>query len=295
MTATVFDGRAVAARIKRQTAERVHRLAAQEVRVRLDAILAGDSAAGALFTQSQQRQCREAGIAYHLHTLPAGCTQQDVTGLIRQVNDDPDVTGILLNLPLPAGLDTPAAQYCIDPYKDIEGVNPTNIGMLFYNCPIMAPCTSVAVLEVVRELGCEVRGMHAVVIGMGTVTGRPMALNLMQQDATVTACNVYTKNLRELTRQADILVATAGVPGLVTADHVKPGSIVIDVGINRVPVSPGSDKTKVVGDVRFDEVREVASVITPVPGGVGPVTVAVVLRAATEAAERQRGPRRLDV
>lgn len=193
MTATVFDGKAVAAKIKQQTAERVRRLAGQGIRVRLDVILAGNSAAGTIFTQSQERQCREVGIAYHLHTLPTGCTQQDVTGLIRRLNDDPQVTGILLNLPLPADLDTPAAQYCIDPYKDIEGVNPTNIGMLFYNCPIMAPCTSAAVLEVMRELGCQVRGRHAVVIGMGTITGRPIALNLMQQDATVTACNKYTK------------------------------------------------------------------------------------------------------
>ena len=198
-----------------------------------------------------------------------------------------------MNLPFPDGIDTPAAKYCIDPYKDIEGVNPVNIGMLFYNCPIMAPCTASAVLEVLAHIGCRVRGLHAVVIGMGTITGRPMALNLMQQDATVTACNVHTRDLAEHTRRADLIVATAGVPGLIGAEHVKPGAVVIDVGINRVPVEPGSSKTRIVGDVRFDEVREIAGVVTPVPGGVGPVTVAIVLRSATEAVRRQRGPRRI--
>lgn len=293
MTASVFDGKALAATIKQETAARVRHLTAEGVAVRLDAIMVGDADAGAIFAQSQARQCREVGIAYHLHTLAGDAGQNDVHELIQRLNEDPEVTGILLNVPLPAGIDTPAAQYCIDPYKDIEGVNPVNIGMLFYDCPIMAPCTASAVLEILKHVGCQVRGMHAVVIGMGTITGRPMALNLIQQDATVTTCNVHTKDLAEHTRRADLIIATAGVPGLVTADHVQPGAIVIDVGINRVPVAPGSRQTRLVGDVLFDEVCERAGVVTPVPGGVGPVTVAIVLRSATEAAQRQRGPRRI--
>ena len=293
MSAAVFDGNTLAATITVETAERVRVLNDVGMNVRLDAVLVGDPSAGAIFAQSQEKRCREMGIAYHLHALAANATQQDICGRICRLSEDQDVTGILLNLPLPDGIDTPAAKYCIDPYKDIEGVNPVNIGMLFYDCPIMAPCTAAAVLEILRHIGCTVRGLHAVVVGMGTVTGRPMALNLMQQDATVTACNVYTKDLIGHTRRADLLIAAAGVPGLISAEHVKPGAIVIDVGINRVPVGPGSVQTRIVGDVRFDEVREVAGVITPVPGGVGPVTVAVVLRAATEAAARRCDPRRI--
>jgi methylenetetrahydrofolate dehydrogenase (NADP+)/methenyltetrahydrofolate cyclohydrolase len=293
MGATVFDGNALATAIKAQTAERVRALREAGVAVRLDAVLVGDPSAAAIFAQSQEKRCRELGIVYHLHALPADAAQQDVCGHIRRLSEDPEVTGILLNLPLPDGMDTPAAKYCIDPYKDIEGVNPVNIGMLFYDCPIMAPCTATAVLEILRHIGCSVRGLHAVVVGTGTVTGRPMALNLMQQDATVTACNVYTRDLIDHTRRADLLIAAAGVPGLIGAEHIKPGAIVIDVGIHRVPIGPGSAQTRIVGDVRFDEVREVAGVITPVPGGVGPVTVAVVLRAATEAAARRHDPRRI--
>jgi methylenetetrahydrofolate dehydrogenase (NADP+)/methenyltetrahydrofolate cyclohydrolase len=293
MTATVFDGKALAARIKRSTADQVRALNGQGVGVRLDGIVVGDPEVGLIFAQSQERQCREVGIQYELHRLPGTSTQDEITSEINRLNADPQVTGIVLNLPLPPGIDAPAVQYVIDPYKDIEGVSPANVGMLFYDCPIMAPCTSVAVLEILREIGFTVRGTEATVIGMGAITGRPMILNLMQQDATVTACNVHTQDLARHTRHADLLIATAGVPGLIGAEHVKPGAVVIDVGVSRVPDGSGGSGFSIVGDVRFDEVREVADVITPVPGGVGPVTVAVAVRAATEAARRQLGPRRI--
>lgn len=293
MGATLFDGKALAARIKQSTADQVRALMHQGVGVRLDGIIVGDPEVALIFAQSQQRQCREVGIQYELHSLPATSTQDEITSEINRLNADPKVTGIVLNLPLPAGIDTPAVQYGIDPYKDIEGVSPANVGLLFYDCPIMAPCTSVAVLEILREMGFTVRGAEATVIGMGAITGRPMILNLLQQDATVTGCNVHTRDLARHTRHADLLIATAGVPGLIGAEHVKPGAVVIDVGVSRVQGGPGGSGFSIVGDVRLNEVREVAGVVTPVPGGVGPVTVAVALRAATEAARRQLGPRRI--
>jgi methylenetetrahydrofolate dehydrogenase (NADP+)/methenyltetrahydrofolate cyclohydrolase len=209
------------------------------------------------------------------------------------LNEDPRVTGILLNLPLPEGLDTPAMQYAIDPYKDVEGVNPANIGLLFYDQPIIAPCTALAVREVLKEAGVAVRGQEAVVVGQGSVAGKPVSLFLLQQMATVTCCHIATRDLARHTRRADILVVAVGKPGLITGEHVKPGATVVDVGINRVTDDSGGHR--IVGDVAFDEVRNVAGVLTPVPGGVGPVTVAILLRSAAEAARKQHHtPRRLD-
>lgn len=291
-TARIIDGQKLAARIKCEAAEMVRELAAEGIGVSLDAVIVGDPAAGEIYARSQRKRCEEVGIEYRLHTLPSRSTEADIAALIRKLNADPSVTGILLHLPLPEGIDAPAMQYCIDPYKDIEGVNPSNIGLLFYGDPIIAPCTAIAVMEILKEADVDPHGMNAVVVGQGPIAGRPVTLFLLQRMATVTACHVATRDLLQHTRHADLLIVAVGKRDLIRAEHVKPGAVVVDVGINSV-VLPDGQKA-IVGDVCFNEVKEIASVITPVPGGVGPVTVAILLRSAAEAARQQRvTPRRL--
>ncbi len=288
----IVDGRAVAARIKQEARTAVAELAAQGSRVCLDALLIGDAGAGEIYARSQRSRCEEVGIEYRLHTLPAGVDNDAVRDAIRRLNNDPGVTGILLNLPLPPHIDAPAMQYYIDPYKDVEGVNPSNIGLLFYDSPINAPCTALAVMEILREVGCDPRGMNAVVVGQGNVAGKPISLFLLHKMATVTCCHIATRDLAAHTRQADLLICAVGKPGLIGKDHVRSGAIVIDVGINSVPAANGTKR--IVGDVLFDEVADRCAVITPVPGGVGPVTVAMLLRSAADAARKQLAtPRRL--
>ena len=286
MPARIIDGRALAASIRRDTAQQVRELRTQGVEVRLAAVLVGNPDSAEIYARSQAARCREVGIDYQAHTLPAESSELEITDLIHRLNRTADVTGVLLNLPLPPGINAPAVQYAIDPYKDAEGVNPANIGFVFYDCPIIAPCTALAVMEILHQVGWEPRGQHAVVVGQGAIAGRPISLFLLQQMATVTACHVETRDLASHVRQADLVVAAAGVPGLIRGEHLKPGAVVIDVGINRVAGENG--RTAIVGDVRFDEAREVASVLTPVPGGVGPVTVAILMRSAAEAARKQR-------
>lgn len=290
--ATIIDGRAVGRRIKHEAAAQVSALNDKGVRVSLDAIIVGDPEAGGIYARSQRKRCLDVGIEYRLHRLDADASDSDIRGLIQKLNVDSDVTGILLNFPLPDGIDAPAMQYCIDPYKDVEGVNPSNIGLLFYDQPIIAPCTALAVMEILREAGVNPRGLHAVVVGQGAIAGRPVSLFLLQQMATVTSCHIATRDLCRHTREADLLIVAVGKPDLIKAEHVKPGAIVIDVGINTVPGTDGG--RAIVGDVAFAEVEQVASVLTPVPGGVGPVTVAILLRSAAEAAGKQLvSPRRL--
>ena len=292
-TARVIDGKALGQRIKDETAKQVRALAAQDVRVSLDAVMVGDPTAGEIYARSRRKRCEEVGIEYRLHTLGGDATEADIRSLFRELNQDERVTGIVLNLPLPEGIDTPAMQYCIDPYKDVEGVNPANIGLLFYDSPIIAPCTALAVMEILHEAGVRPHGLNAVVIGQGAIAGRPVSLFLLQEMATVTGCHIATRELREHTLKADLLVVAVGKPGLIRAEHVKPGAVVIDVGINSVTDAEG--QRKIVGDVAVDEVKQSASIITPVPGGVGPVTVAILLRSAAEAARKQRAvPRRLE-
>jgi methylenetetrahydrofolate dehydrogenase (NADP+)/methenyltetrahydrofolate cyclohydrolase len=287
MPAQILDGRAIAARIRDRTAELVSHLRRHGVTVRLEAVIAGDSEASKLYAKSQESRCREVGIEYRVHALPAEADQGRIIELIRQLNQDPSVTGILLNLPLPAGIDTMSVQYAIDPYKDVEGVNPANIGLLFYDRPIIAPCTALAVMEILQDAGVKPKGLDAVVVGQGSIAGRPISLFLLHEMATVSACHEATRDLGRHTRGADLLITAAGVPGLIRAEHIKPGAIVIDVGISQV--SDGSGGTRIAGDVRFDEVAQVAGAITPVPGGVGPVTVAILMASAAQAAAKQHG------
>lgn len=295
MAAEIIDGKALAERMRAEIRHQVKTLAAEGRQPKLAAIIVGEPAAGMVYARSQARQCSDMGIEYELVQVPEACGAGCLCEQIDRLNRDDSVTGIMLHLPLPPEIDAPSMQYRIDPYKDVEGVNPANIGMVFYGQPIIAPCTALAVVELIKETGMQLRGANAVVVGQGAIVGLPITVFLVQQFATVTGCHVATRDLAAHTRQADLLVVAVGKAGLIGAEHVKPGAVVIDVGINQTQTTDANGKTisKTVGDVDFDAVREVASAITPVPGGVGPVTVAMLLRNTVEAARKQLARRQL--
>ena len=280
MAAELIDGTALAESIKNDVRRRAEAIAAP---VRLCAVLVGGTPAGELYANRQADACRNVGIQYQLHKLPADISQRDLQLEIRRLNADASVTGIMMHLPLPEHLDASRMQYEIDVRKDVEGVNPANIGYVVYGHTLIAPCTALAVIELIKATGLPLRGAEAVVVGASEIAGKPIALLLAEQMATVTLCHVATRDLRVHTRRADILVVAVGKPGLIGAEHVRDGVVVIDVGINRVTQPDGAKKT--VGDVDFDAVRAKASHITPVPGGVGPMTVAMLLRNTLRSAE----------
>jgi len=289
MAATIIDGRALAARLREQTAERVRSLSQAGTQVRLDAVLvqSSDDAAAHVYAQNQARMCAEIGIDYELHELPNGSTERELCRTIDRLNQDDRASAIMVHMPIPIGIDTYTVQSAIAPAKDVEGVNPANIGNIVYGRSSIAPCTALAVLKMIESTGIDLRGKFAVCVGASDIVGKPVAVLLMQRQATVVSCTKYTRDITELTRKADILVTATGVPGLIRNDWVRNGAVVIDVGISRVPGADG--KMRTVGDVKVAEVSEVASWVSPVPGGVGPVTVAVLLENVVAAAERMTG------
>ena len=270
---------------------RAAKLAARGTPTRLDAILVDSGDNGArVYAENQARTCEQLGIGYTLHELPAGSDQASILAALKGLNEDPGVHAVMVHMPLPAGVDPHAIQARIDPDKDVEGVNPANIGNVVYGRSMKAPCTALATLRMLDHTGVDLKGKRCVVVvGASAHVGRPIAVLLMQREATVVSCNKFTQGLGDLCRSADVLIPAAGVPGLISADMVKPGAIVVDVGVNRVKAVDGSMKT--VGDALFAEVEGVAGWISPVPGGVGPVTVAVLLHNVVDAAEATAGSR----
>jgi methylenetetrahydrofolate dehydrogenase (NADP+)/methenyltetrahydrofolate cyclohydrolase len=283
MAAKIIDGVSIAGRIREEVKQRVAELALAGRRVHLAAVLVGSSSAGELYAQRQGEACRSVGIGYELLTLPGDSSTERVAETIEKLNHDSSVTGIMLHLPLPEHLDATELQYKIDPVKDVEGVNPANIGYVVYGHTLIAPCTALAVLELIQSTGVTIRGAEAVVVGASEIAGKPIALLLTEQMATVTLCHIATRDLKQHTRRAEILVVAVGKAGLIGVDHVREGAVVIDVGINRITAADGSKKT--VGDVDFEAVRQKAGAITPVPGGVGPMTVAMLLKNTLRSAE----------
>ncbi len=279
--ATVIDGKKLSEELRRSLADRV-RTAGRPVR--LDAILVGDDRSSAIYAENQGKTCADVGIHYVLHRLPQGAGYDEIAGRVLLLNTEDDVKAIMLHLPLPAGVDTERVQSLIAPEKDIEGVNPANIGNVVYGRRSLVPCTALAAVEMIESTGTQLKGQRCVIVGASNIVGKPIAVLLMRAEATVISCNRYTRDLASLTSTADVLVAAAGVPGLIRGDMVKPGAVVIDVGINRVKGPDGKSMT--VGDVAFDEVKYVAASLSPVPGGVGPMTVAMLLRNCVEAALR---------
>jgi methylenetetrahydrofolate dehydrogenase (NADP+)/methenyltetrahydrofolate cyclohydrolase len=276
MSAQIIDGSALAGKMKLEVTDQVKALVARGKPVHLTALLVGSTSAGELYAQRQGEACRAVGINYQLLTYPAEITQRELKLEIRRLNVDPSVTGIMMHLPLPGHLDHPRLQYEIDVVKDVEGVNPANIGYVVYGHTLIAPCTALAVIELIKSTGIELAGAEAVVVGASEIAGKPIALLLAEQMATVTLCHIKTRDVALHTRRADIVVVAVGKPHLIHGSQIKEGAVVIDVGINRVTAADGTKRT--VGDVDFETAREKAGFITPVPGGVGPMTVAMLLR-----------------
>ena len=272
----IIDGKAVAADIRAQLKDRIGRSGKE---VGLAVVMVGDNPASRVYVRNKEKACRETGILSRTYELPEGVSQPELEALIVSLAADERVHGILLQLPLPEGLDARSALAKIPPSKDVDGFSAENIGRLARNEECTVACTPLGVMELLHRYGVEPRGKRAVVIGRSNIVGRPMALLLLNADATVTICHSRTVNLAEECARADILVAAIGKPNFVTADMVKEGAVVIDVGINRVD-------GKLVGDVDFAAVSQKASLITPVPGGVGPMTIAMLLQNAVSCAER---------
>lgn len=284
--AALIDGKAIAAQIKTDVAREVRKLRDAGLPIRLVAVLAGQSPAARVYAENQARTCGELGIQYTLRELPQTVRQEELDGLLGELARDKSVTGIMLHMPLPPHINSQQSQYAIDLLKDVEGVNPGNIGHVVYGHSIIAPCTALAVVTLIESTGISLAGSEVAMVGASRITGKPTALLLSERGATVTLCDIHTRDLVPHTRRADVVVVAVGKPGLIDQRHIRPGAVVIDVGINRVAAvdAQGRPGWRTVGDVDFDSVRPIAAWITPVPGGVGPMTVAMLLRNTVRAA-----------
>jgi methylenetetrahydrofolate dehydrogenase (NADP+)/methenyltetrahydrofolate cyclohydrolase len=278
-----IDGKAVAARVRAEVADAAAGLRAQGIAPTLAAVLVGDDPASAVYVRSKTRAAREAGVDVRDHKLPATTTQAELEALIAGLNADPIVDGILVQLPLPAPLDADAVIRALDPDKDVDGLHPMSLGLLAQGKPSFVPCTPSGCMRLLREVGAELSGARAVVVGRSLLVGKPIALLLANASATVALCHSRTRDLADEVRRADIVVAAVGRPGLVRGDWIRPGAVVLDVGMNRTADG------KLVGDVEFAAAAARARAITPVPGGVGPMTIACLLENTVRAARRRRG------
>ncbi len=290
MTAKIIDGKAAAQALRERVGQEVARLVAEhDLQPGLAVVLVGEDPASQVYVRNKGRQTVEAGMLSHEHKLDASVSEAELLALVAQLNDDPTVHGILVQLPLPDHIDEQRVIEAIDPAKDVDGFHPLNAGALANGDPkALVPCTPVGCLLMLREqFDGDLSGQSALVIGRSNIVGKPMAQLLLQESCTVTIAHSRTRDLPGVCRQADIVVAAVGRPEMVRGDWIKPGAVVIDVGINRVPGE--GDKTRLVGDVAFDEAVTVAGAITPVPGGVGPMTIACLLRNTVVAACRQAG------
>ena len=281
--ATIIDGKAVAAKVKQEAAARVAQLKAKGRACGLAVVLVGDDPASAVYVRNKRRDCVECGIEALDYDLPATCTQEELEELLSELNADPAVSGILVQMPLPGHLDPERAIAHISPEKDVDGFHPVNLGRLMRGLDGPRPCTPTGVMRLLREYNVPVAGRQAVVLGRSTIVGKPMALMLMEEHATVTICHSKTPNAAETSQRADIVISAIGRPNLVKADWMAPGATVIDVGMNR------DENGRLCGDVDYVEVEPVAGAITPVPGGVGPMTRAMLMLNTVTAAERLAG------
>jgi methylenetetrahydrofolate dehydrogenase (NADP+)/methenyltetrahydrofolate cyclohydrolase len=290
MTATILDGNALAQKLRADFKTRAEALVAQGTRPGLAVILVGEDAASQVYVRNKVNACAQASFHSEKIVYPPEIAPQVVLDKIAELNADPAIHGILVQLPLPKHFDADAVLEAIAPEKDVDGFHAENVGALMQGHPRFIPCTPYGVMKFFAEAGINLKGQEAVIIGRSNIVGKPMAMLLLQAGATVTICHSQTRDLLFHTRRADILVAALGRPRFVTAEMVKPGAVVIDVGINRL--QDGPDAGKLCGDVDFSAVKEIASAITPVPGGVGPMTITMLLANTLEAAERTLSPRR---
>ncbi len=280
MSAKIIDGNAIASQIRQNVKQRVEKRLADGMRAPgLAVILVGQDPASALYVNSKRRDCAEVGFTSKSHDLPADTTEQALLTLIEQLNDDSTIDGILVQLPLPPQIDPKTVIETIHPDKDVDGFHPYNIGRLTQRTPLLRPCTPLGIMTLLEHTGEKIQGMEAVVVGASNIVGRPMGLELLLAGCTVTTCHRFTQNTHEHVSRADIVVVAVGKPGIVKGEWIKPGAMVIDVGINR------DANGKLIGDVDFDAAAKRAGWITPVPGGVGPMTRATLLQNTLYAAE----------
>jgi methylenetetrahydrofolate dehydrogenase (NADP+)/methenyltetrahydrofolate cyclohydrolase len=282
--ARIIDGKAVAASVRAEVAEGVKAFVARHGRAPgLHVVLAGDDAASAVYVRNKEKAALEVGMAGRVHRLPASVSEGELLALVQQLNADPAVDGILVQLPVPQGVRSAAVLETIDPAKDVDGFHAVNVGKLWSGLPALVPCTPNGVMRLIAETGTKLAGARAVVIGRSNIVGKPMAALLLAEHATVTLAHSKTRNLAELCSEADVLVAAVGRAKMVKRDWVKPGAVVIDVGMNR------DELGKLCGDVDYADVEPVAGAITPVPGGVGPMTIALLLQNTLTAARMRSG------
>jgi len=302
--ARILDGAAVAAAIKHEVADQVRKLAGQGIRPGLAAVLVGHVPASEIYVRSKVQTCEELGLFSELITPPDTVTTEEMLDLVASLNDRDDIDGILIQLPLPKQVDTKALLDAVLPAKDVDGFHPVNAGRLQAGRPALAPCTPAGVIEILKRSHLPISGQHAVVVGRSDIVGKPVAMLLLHENATVTICHSRTSDLGAVTRQADILVAAIGRPGIITPEMVKPGATIIDVGINRVNTREEFDQffagdakreaafakrgSTIVGDVH-PKAFELAGAYTPVPGGVGPLTIAMLMANTVRAAKMRRG------
>lgn len=304
MMARVLDGAAIATAIKQEVAAEVRHLAAKGIRPGLAAVLVGHVAASEIYVRSKVQTCAELGLFSELITPPDSVTTEEMMDLVQSLNDRDDIDGILIQLPLPRQVDTKALLDAVSPAKDVDGFHPVNAGKLQAGRPALAPCTPAGVIEILKRSALPISGQHAVVVGRSDIVGKPVAMLLLHENATVTICHSKTHDLGAITREADILVAAIGRPGFITPEMVKPGATIIDVGINRITTREEVDRfflgdakreatfakrgSTIVGDVH-PKAFELAGAFTPVPGGVGPLTIAMLMANTVRAAKMRRG------
>ncbi|MDQ3912787.1 MAG: bifunctional methylenetetrahydrofolate dehydrogenase/methenyltetrahydrofolate cyclohydrolase [Actinomycetota bacterium] len=286
--ANILDGRAIAAQIRYEVADGVAELKRRNVSVRLDVLLVGSDPASATYVRMKQKDSAEVGIESKAHRFPADTTQKEIAALVEELNEDAGVSGFFIQLPLPEGLDPLPLISSINPSKDVDGLSPLSVGRLSIGMPSLLPCTPHGVIQLLKRSGVEIAGKEAVVIGRSNLVGKPMAQLLLRENATITVCHSRTKDLPGVARRSDLLVVAAGRREFVGVEYVKEGAIVVDVGIH------AREGGGLVGDVRFDEVEPRASYLSPVPGGVGPMTRAMLLYNALEAARAASGEIRLE-
>jgi len=280
MTAQLIDGNALSKQLRAQVAARVQALQAKGITPGLAVLLVGENAASQVYVRNKVKACEDAGLHSVLEKYDASMTEADLLARVEGLNQDPSIHGILVQLPLPVHIDGQKVIEAISPAKDVDGFHIASAGALMTGMPGFWPCTPYGCMKMLESIGCDLKGKHAVVIGRSNIVGKPMALMLLQKNATVTICHSATPDLKTMTLQADVIVAAVGKRNVLTADMVKPGAVVLDVGMNR------NDEGKLCGDVDFEGVKEVASYITPVPGGVGPMTITMLLVNTLEAAEK---------
>ncbi|MGG4448673.1 bifunctional methylenetetrahydrofolate dehydrogenase/methenyltetrahydrofolate cyclohydrolase FolD [Brevibacillus porteri] len=281
MAAIILQGKEVAQSIRAELANEVAELKKQGIVPGLTVVIVGDDPASHSYVRGKAKGCQEVGISSEIIMKDADITEEELLVIIQQLNENPNVNGILVQLPLPAHISEHAVIEAIAPEKDVDGFHPISVGNMVLGNDTLLPCTPHGIIELIKRTGTSMAGKHAVVIGRSNIVGKPVSLLLQQENATVTMCHSRTQNLEEYTQKADILVVATGRAHMIGKEHVKPGAVVIDVGVNRIETG------KLVGDVKFDEVKEVASFLTPVPGGVGPMTITMLLKNTVAAAKKQ--------